>query len=248
MTDETSKTRAVRGEQFEARYLRGRVIDIGCGPDIIVPHAEPFDLDDGDAQRIANLRPNGAYDAVCSSHCLEHMRDVPAALRQWWMLVRPGGHLILVVPDEDLYEQGGWPSLFNSDHKATFRLAKKESWSAVSFDIKELVQDLPGAQIVSCERQDQGYDYALRKRSISPLDRLLYRLSNYRTSMFRRLHLSRTALDRAVEGIFRIFGTPVDQTAGVSLAQIQIIARKAISTQERGEDAIREASVEDTGR
>ena len=68
------------------------------------------------------LRPHLAYDAVCSSHCLEHMRDVPAALTQWWALVRKGGYLVLVVPDEDLYEQGGWPSLFNSDHKATFRI------------------------------------------------------------------------------------------------------------------------------
>jgi len=106
MTDEASKTRAVRGSDFAATYLQGRVIDIGCGPDLIVPHAEPFDLEHGDAQEIASLRPNGAYDAVCSSHCLDHMKDVPAALNQWWALVRPGGYLILVVPDEDLYEQG----------------------------------------------------------------------------------------------------------------------------------------------
>ncbi len=81
MTDEASKTRAVRGPDFERLYLRGRVIDIGCDKDLVAPHAEPFDLEHGDAQRIAELRPVGAYDAVCSSHCLEHMRDVPAALR-----------------------------------------------------------------------------------------------------------------------------------------------------------------------
>lgn len=226
MVDEASKTRALRGQQFEARYLQGRVIDIGCGPDLIVPHAEPFDLGDGDAQQIARLRPNGAYDAVCSSHCLEHMHDVPAALQQWWLLVRPGGHLILVVPDEDLYEQGGWPSLFNSDHKATFRMAKTHSWSPVSYDIEQLVRELPGAQILNSERQDQGYDYALRKRTISYVDRSLFRLNHYRAGLFRRLHLSRTAMDRMLEGVFRAVGTPVDQTAGVSLAQIQIIARK----------------------
>jgi SAM-dependent methyltransferase len=242
MTGETSKTRAVRGAQFEARYLQGRVIDIGCGPDLIVPHAEPFDMGHGDAQLIAELRPNSSYDAVCSSHCLEHMRDVPAALRQWWRLVRPGGYLVLVVPDEDLYEQGGWPSLFNSDHKATFRLGKKETWSAVSFDIQALVQDLPGSQIISCERQDQGYEYALRKSSISPLDRLLFRLNGRRAAVLRRLRLSGTALDGATERAFRALGTPVDQTAGASLAQIQIIARKAVSTQPR-EDTVSEVSV-----
>src|ERR1700730_16888727 len=106
MTNEASKTRAVRGPQFAELYLAGAVIDIGCGLDPIVAHAEPFDLQHGDAQEIAALRPNAAYDAVCSSHCLEHMRDVPKALEQWWALVRDGGYLVLVVPDEDLYEQG----------------------------------------------------------------------------------------------------------------------------------------------
>ena len=50
------------------------------------------------------------------------MRDVPQALEQWWQLVKPGGAMVIVVPDEDLYEQGAWPSLFNRDHSATFRL------------------------------------------------------------------------------------------------------------------------------
>jgi hypothetical protein len=45
------------------------------------------------------------------------MHDPEAALRQWWALVRPGGYLVVVVPHEDLYEQGMWPSAFNSDHK-----------------------------------------------------------------------------------------------------------------------------------
>ncbi len=49
MTNEASKTRAVRGKDFDETYLRGRVIDIGCGPDLIVAHAEPFDLGHGDA-------------------------------------------------------------------------------------------------------------------------------------------------------------------------------------------------------
>src|SRR6185437_7927510 len=163
MSGEASKTRAIRGPEFEKRFLGGRVIDIGCGPDLVVPHAEAFDLQHGDAQRIASQRPIGAYDAVHSSHCLEHMRDVPAALEQWWSLVRPGGYLVLVVPDEDLYEQGAWPSLFNTDHKATFRFRKRSSWSPVSFDLEELVKGLPEAEVISCERPDYGYDHSLRR-------------------------------------------------------------------------------------
>lgn len=226
MTDETSKTRALRGADFEALYLNGRVIDIGCGPDPIVAHAEPFDLQHGDAQEIARLRPNGAYDAVCSSHCLEHMRDVPNALAQWWALVKVGGHLIVVVPDEDLYEQGGWPSIFNYDHKATFRFGKENTWSPVSYDILELISQLPGAEIISCERQDRGYDYSMARKNISIKDRTLFRLQRVLNSLFRRCGALGSRFITAAKPWFTSMGTPVDQTDGSALAQIQVIARK----------------------
>lgn len=226
MTDEASKTRLVRGADFADTYLRGRVIDIGCGPDLVVPHAEPFDLSDGDAQEIASLRQNAAYDAVCSFHCLEHMRDVPNALGQWWRLVREGGYLVLVVPDEDLYEQGGWPSLFNMDHKATFRLNNSRSWSPVSYDVESLVKMLPGSELLSCERHDFGYDYTLKKSSLSSLDRFLYKSKWACNAVCRRLGPAGTYLSGAVDRLFSLVNTPVDQTQGPALAQIQVIARK----------------------
>jgi SAM-dependent methyltransferase len=226
MTHEASKTRAVRGKDFDETYLRGRVIDIGCGPDLIVTHAEPFDLGHGDAHEIAKLRPHLAYDAVCSSHCLEHMKDVPAALTQWWALVKKGGYLVLVVPDEDLYEQGGWPSLFNRDHKATFRIGKEATWSPVSYDVVALVQSLDKAEIVSCERQDWNYDYAQMKSRLSRRDRYLFRLHMAINAVFRRFGPAGIFLDKIASKLFIAVGTPVDQTANTALAQIQIIARK----------------------
>jgi SAM-dependent methyltransferase len=226
MTDETSKTRAVRSSSFEELYLRGRVIDIGCGPDPIVSHAEAFDLEHGDAQEIAKIRPNGAYDAVCSSHCLEHMRNVPHALAQWWGLVKDGGYLILVVPDEDLYEQGGWPSIFNYDHKATFRVNKESSWSPVSYDVLQLTKNLQGAEIISCERQDHAYDYSKLKKHISRKDRILFRLQRLLHGVLRRCGTFGLRSIPVADRVFTLLGTPVDQTAGPALAQIQIIARK----------------------
>jgi SAM-dependent methyltransferase len=41
----------------------------------------------------------GAYDFVLSAHCLEHVANPLAALREWKRVVRPGGNLILVLPD-----------------------------------------------------------------------------------------------------------------------------------------------------
>jgi SAM-dependent methyltransferase len=228
MTHEASKTRAVRGKDFDRTYLSGRVIDIGCGPDLVVPHAEPFDLDQGDAQQIGMLRPNLAYDTVYSSHCLEHMKDVPAALSQWWALVKRGGFLVLVVPDEDLYEQGGWPSLFNPDHKATFRIGKDATWSPVSYDIAALVRNLDAAEIISCTRQDARYDRSLMKSRLSPVDRCLFQVQRLTKALFRRLGNAGAFLDGLSSKAFVSLGTPVDQTAGSALAQIQVVVRKRV--------------------
>lgn len=42
---------------------------------------------------------DGAYEFVLSSHCLEHVADPLAALHEWRRVTRPGGHLLLVLPD-----------------------------------------------------------------------------------------------------------------------------------------------------
>jgi SAM-dependent methyltransferase len=151
-----------RPTAFVARNLNanisGRVINIGYGGDLVVAHAVPFDLPQGEAQRILDYFEPETFDCVHSSHCLEHMKNVKISLYNWWSLVKPGGYLIIVVPDEDLYEQGIWPSVFNPDHWATFNLGKLKSWSPVSYDIEALIKVLPGAEIVDARLQDDGYD------------------------------------------------------------------------------------------
>jgi len=42
--------------------------------------------------------PNGKYDFVLSSHNLEHMANPVKALREWQRVVKPGGHLLIVLP------------------------------------------------------------------------------------------------------------------------------------------------------
>ena len=39
------------------------------------------------------------------------------------------------VPDEDLYEQGQFPSTYNVDHKWTFTILKTTSWSPCSLNL-----------------------------------------------------------------------------------------------------------------
>lgn len=54
------------------------------------------------------------------------------------------GYLIVVVLDEDLYEQGLWPSVFESDHKASVRITKAESRCPASYDVRKLFEALEG--------------------------------------------------------------------------------------------------------
>ena len=227
---EASKTQAVRGDDFISEYFSGAVLDIGCGPDLVVPNARPFDIEDGDANCILNYLKPETFDCVHSSHCLEHMKNVPSALAQWWALVKPGGYLVTVVPDEDLYEQGIWPSVFNPDHKATFRLNKPASWSPVSYDVRELVAGLPGAEIVGCALHDRGYDRRKLRNLPAAQKRALLRFGARRDQFFARLmrrgwpvYRISQFLDRAEVAL----GKPVDQTLDDALAQIQIVARKS---------------------
>ena len=156
--DETSKT-LFHHRGLLAPFLTGKGIDIGCGTDPVAPSVTRFDTDEGDASRIDEL-VDGTFDYVWSSHCLEHMDDPRDALRRWWSLVVLGGHLILVVPDEDLYEQGFFPSRFNPDHKATFTVHKESSWSPVSVDLRDELEKL-GGTIRLLTVQDDGLDHSL---------------------------------------------------------------------------------------
>lgn len=136
---------------FATRYFMGHGLDVGGGYDGLEGYSYLFpgirsvrnwDLADGDAELLATL-DDESFDFVHSSHCLEHMRDPYRALGSWWRVLKPGGHLVVIVPDEDLYEQGVWPSTFNGDHKFTFTIHKARSWSPVSVNVDELIATLP---------------------------------------------------------------------------------------------------------
>lgn len=231
---ETSKAERLRGPEFYDKYLSGSVLDIGCGSDLVVPHAQPFDIEHGDANVITDFLPTGSsYDCVYSYHCLEHMKDVSSALARWWSLVRPGGHLIIAVPSEDLYEQGVWPSIFNRDHKATFRLDTTETWSPVSYDLKKLLSSLPKAVIVEIGVQDDGYDYRLKRHGITRLGRLVVLIRKARKAIVRRVNINPSTrghrmerIEYALEKIEYRFGVPIDQTLNGAFAQIQAVVHK----------------------
>src|SRR5947208_3341490 len=44
--------------------------------------------------------PNGRYDFVLSSHSLEHTANPLKALKEWNRIIKPGGTLVLLLPDK----------------------------------------------------------------------------------------------------------------------------------------------------
>ena len=224
--DEAKKTNKIRGKAFFKKYFSGRVIDIGAGEDLVCEGAERFDQEDGDANHITTHRQLNAYETVHSSHCLEHMYEPKKALLEWWKLIKPGGYLVLVVPDEDLYEQGFWPSKFNSDHKATFTLNNEKSWSPVSFNIFDLVSSLPNSEIISVEIQDKYYDYSLQTKL--PLSQIVKKYPLWYRGFRRitkKLRMGNALLEKFQNQLFLSHQIPIDQTMRNAVAQIQILAK-----------------------
>lgn len=225
---ESSKTKLVRGPDFDRIYFSGTVLDIGCGNDVVVPHAQPFDQRQGDANEILKYLAPGSFDTVNSSHCLEHMQHPEQVIQDWWQLVKPGGFLITVVPHEDLYEQGQWPSRYNSDHRATFRLNSDTTWSPCSYDLLKLSESLPGAQIISAEIHDNNYNYAMQNMGVETDNSRIVRLKH--AALLHQLiikNLCTLSLLDELNLFIASLGATVDQTIGSALAQIQVIALKA---------------------
>lgn len=124
---ETSKLINYRNKMGYSRFFKGIGIDIGAGNDpLIWPNCAvtTFDLMDGNGQLLAGIQDE-SFDFVYSSHCLEHMVDPKEAVGNWLRVCKTGGYLVIAVPHEIYYEKNCWPSMFNSDHKWSFRLCDK---------------------------------------------------------------------------------------------------------------------------
>ena len=165
-----SMQRRAHDSRFATRYFVGHGIDVGGGHDSLALFVELFpliknvviyDAPQGDAQKLANV-DDESFDFLFSSHCLEHVRDPVEALANWIRVIRRGGHLVISVPDEDLYEQGTWPSTFNTDHKMTFTICKKWSWSPVSVNVFNLLARFcDQVKPLSVVTTDHAYRYQL---------------------------------------------------------------------------------------
>lgn len=141
------------------RYTRGRVLDIGCGQEKAFPHF--IGVDNGhhfgrgaanvvcDANNL-NIFASESFDAIFSSHTLEHMVDPLVTLKEWWRLIKVGGFLVLYLPHKEFYPNVGQDGA-NPDHKHDF----------VPGDIVEYMKEVGEFWALrECEDRNQGDEYS----------------------------------------------------------------------------------------
>jgi ubiquinone/menaquinone biosynthesis C-methylase UbiE len=118
-----------------APFCSGRGIDVGCGHRKVTPHCIGVDVlapgelgrhgvvagraSQADIQASGaelDMFRDGALDFVVSRHNLEHYVDVVETLQEWKRVLRVGGTLAVVVPDE----RAGDTVLLDPTHKHCF--------------------------------------------------------------------------------------------------------------------------------
>ena len=133
-------------------------LDIGCSKDPVNYTFRRFDMifGDGDANDMGDY-PSNTYQTVYTSHVLEHMKYPVQAVKRWFDLVRPGGHLIISLPHRDLYEKRKTlPSQWNPDHKY-FWLPETEEPPCTKSLKGVILEAIPNANIVDFRVIDTGF-------------------------------------------------------------------------------------------
>ncbi|MGD8405162.1 MAG: methyltransferase domain-containing protein [Anaerolineales bacterium] len=99
--------------------IQGKVLENGCGVGMYVEHMLPYDGRitglEYDFERAAEARtrspnilnaageslplPSGTFDLILSHEVLEHVQDDAQAVREMVRVLRPGGRIVLFVPN-----------------------------------------------------------------------------------------------------------------------------------------------------
>ena len=144
------------------KYTRGLGLDLGCGMKKPFPHFLGVDnCEDFGDNTVASIRvptvedlslfATEQQDFVFSSHCLEHISNYKAALKEWFRVIKIDGYLVLYLPDEDQYPKVGEVGACVG-HK----------WN-VNYDrvVDAMKESGYGWDLVKFEKRDQGDEYSL---------------------------------------------------------------------------------------
>jgi SAM-dependent methyltransferase len=145
---------------FYKRYMSGQGLDIGYKGDVkdavpVLPNAIGVDTDYPGYDGIVLPFKQESMDFVYSSHCLEHIPESIASIKDWFRVIKIGGYLIITVPHQYLYEKKiKLPSNWNFGHRRFYMpdtLLMEIKWA------------LPPNhwRLRECYDNDKDYDYSI---------------------------------------------------------------------------------------
>lgn len=146
-------------------YLRGKGLDLGCGPEKILDTKNVIGVDSDKDLGLFGIKANfdvqadvtnlsmfasRSFDFVFSSHVLEHVEyaKVPETLRGWCRLVKKGGHLTLYLPLSGLYPDPGTLGA-NADHKFAV------TYEVIDEAMKTVPRDWDLVHYERCDKHDE---------------------------------------------------------------------------------------------
>lgn len=130
-------------EPIAKQFCVGFGLDIGAGK-WPLKGARPIDTERGED---AMSLPEGLWDYVYSSHCIEHLNDPVAAVEHWRSRIRPGGTLFLYIPS---HEMAYWRPWHCRRHRHVFRPA----------DVVDMMETLGFVDVIHGER-DLAWSFAV---------------------------------------------------------------------------------------
>jgi len=118
-------------------FVRGRVLDWGCGSGALTPHCDPATYTGVDIERsvIETARErhpaahfhlldafddaaHGPFDTIVALAVIEHLPDPDAFISRMRGLLAPGGHIVLTTPNPNLdwaHGVGGRLGIFSKE-------------------------------------------------------------------------------------------------------------------------------------
>jgi SAM-dependent methyltransferase len=136
-------------------------LDVGAGEDPVHVTFRRWDLIFSAKENAVDLSgiETETFWTVFSSHVLEHLEYPQKALKEWWRVLKRGGHLCVMVPHRDLYEKRRFlPSQWNPDHRY-FWLPDEEDPPCTRSLRKEITEAIPNGKILELRVLDDGYDH-----------------------------------------------------------------------------------------
>lgn len=98
---------------------------------------EPDIIDEG--TELSTIQ-NDAYDYLIAAHVLEHVEDPISALKNWLRVVKPGGHLLIAVPDKRYCGEDRRPLTtvehFIRDHEKGAQVSAEEHYRDFGANLK----------------------------------------------------------------------------------------------------------------